>query len=65
MALGGIPPGDHTDRFYISLLEPTNLETPLQQRFRYKTKEDNIFKVEYIIAYKGIGLYKVKHYLVK
>jgi hypothetical protein len=52
-------------RFYISLLEPANLETLLQQRFCYKTKEDNIFKVGYIIAYKGIGLYKVKHYLVK
>jgi hypothetical protein len=52
-------------RFYISLLEPANLETPLQQRFRYKTKEDNVFKVEHIIAYKGIGLSEVKHYLVK
>jgi hypothetical protein len=52
-------------RFYISLLEPANLETLLQQRFRYKTKEDNVFKVERIVAYKGIGLSKVKHYLVK
>jgi hypothetical protein len=52
-------------RFYISLLEPANLETLLQQRFRYKTEEDNIFKVKRIIAYKGIGLYKVKYYLVK
>jgi hypothetical protein len=52
-------------RFHVSLLKPANPETPLQQRFRYKTKEDNIFKVERIIAHKGIGLYKVKHYLVK
>jgi hypothetical protein len=52
-------------RFHISLLEPANPETPLQQRFRYKTKEDNVFKVKRIVAYKGIRLYKVKHYLVK
>jgi hypothetical protein len=52
-------------RFYISLLEPADLETLLQQRFRYKTKEDNIFKVKRIVAYKEIGLSKVKHYLVK
>jgi hypothetical protein len=52
-------------RFHVSLLELANPETPLQQRFRYETKEDNIFKVERIIAYKEIGLYKVKHYLVK
>jgi hypothetical protein len=37
-------------RFYISLLELANLETPLQRTFRYKTKEDNIFKVKRIIA---------------
>jgi hypothetical protein len=52
-------------RFHISLLEPANPETPLQQRFRYKTEEDNVFEVECIVAYKGMGLYKVKHYLVK
>jgi hypothetical protein len=52
-------------RFHISLLEPANPETSLQQRFCYKTKEDNVFKVKCIIAYKGIGLSKVKYYLVK
>jgi hypothetical protein len=50
-------------RFYISLLEPANLETPLQRTFRYKTKEDNVFEVEKIIAYRGNN-YK-KEYLVK
>jgi hypothetical protein len=38
-------------RFYISLLELANLETLLQQTFRYETEEDNIFKVEKIIAH--------------
>jgi hypothetical protein len=52
-------------RFYVSLLEPADPETPLQQRFRYETEEDNVFEVERIVAYKGMGLYEVKHYLVK
>jgi hypothetical protein len=52
-------------RFHVSLLEPADPETLLQQRFRYKTEEDNVFKVKRIVAYKGIGLYEVKHYLVK
>jgi hypothetical protein len=50
-------------RFYINLLEPANLETLLQRTFRYKTKEDNTFKVEEIVAHRGNN-YK-KEYLVK
>jgi hypothetical protein len=41
-------------RFYISLLELANLETPLQRTFRYKTEEDNKFKVEELINYRKI-----------
>jgi hypothetical protein len=52
-------------RFYVSLLEPADLETLLQQRFRYETEEDNVFEVERIVAHKGMGLHEVKHYLVK
>jgi hypothetical protein len=52
-------------RFYVSLLEPADLETLLQKRFCYETEEDNVFEVERIVAYKGMGLYEVKHYLVK
>jgi hypothetical protein len=36
-------------QFYVSLLELANLETLLQRTFCYKTKEDNVFKVERII----------------
>jgi hypothetical protein len=41
-------------RFHISLLEPANPETPLQQTFRYKTEEDNKFKVKELINYRKI-----------
>jgi hypothetical protein len=50
-------------QFYISLLEPANLETPLQRTFRYKTEEDNVFKVKRIIRQRGNN-YK-KEFLVK
>jgi hypothetical protein len=50
-------------QFYISLLELANLETLLQRTFRYKTKEDNIFKVKRIIRQRGNN-YK-KEFLVK
>jgi hypothetical protein len=42
-------------RFYISLLELADLETPLQRTFCYKTEEDNKFKVEELINYRKIG----------
>jgi hypothetical protein len=38
-------------RFYVSLLELANLETLLQQTFRYKTKEEKEFKVKKILDY--------------
>jgi hypothetical protein len=38
-------------RFYISLLEPADLEMLLQQTFCYKTEEDNKFKVKELINY--------------
>jgi hypothetical protein len=38
-------------RFYINLLEPADLKTPLQRTWRYETEEDNEFEVEEIIAY--------------
>jgi hypothetical protein len=41
-------------RFHISLLEPANPETPLQRTFRYKTEEDNKFKVKELINYRKI-----------
>jgi hypothetical protein len=39
-------------RFYISLLEPANLETLLQRTFRYKLEEENKYKVERIVEYR-------------
>jgi hypothetical protein len=50
-------------RFHVSLLEPADLETPLQRTFRYETEEDNIFEVEKIMAHRENN-YK-KEYLVK
>jgi hypothetical protein len=50
-------------QFHISLLEPANPETLLQQTFRYKTEEDNVFKVKRIIRQRGNN-YK-KEFLVK
>jgi hypothetical protein len=38
-------------RFHVNLLEPANLETSLQQTFRYETKEDNVYKVERIVVH--------------
>jgi hypothetical protein len=42
-------------RFYVSLLEPADPETPLQRTFRYETEEDNEFEVEELIDYREIG----------
>jgi hypothetical protein len=50
-------------RFHVNLLEPADLETLLQRNFRYKTKEDNTFEVEEIVAHRG-NKHK-KAYLVK
>jgi hypothetical protein len=36
-------------RFHVSLLEPANLETPLQRTFRYETEEEREFEVERIL----------------
>jgi len=45
--------------FYISLLEPANPETPLQETFYFEIKEENVFKVEKILRQRG------QKYLVK
>jgi hypothetical protein len=39
-------------RFYISLLEPADSKTLLQQTFRYKTEEEKEFEVEQILDYR-------------
>jgi hypothetical protein len=53
-------------RFYISLLELANLETPLQRTFRYKTKEEKEFKVEKILDYRQYSIQASENeYLVK
>jgi hypothetical protein len=36
-------------RFHVSLLEPADLETPLQRTFRYETEEEKEFEVEKIL----------------
>jgi hypothetical protein len=41
-------------RFHVSLLEPADPKTPLQRTFRYKTEEDNKFKVKELINYREI-----------
>ena len=50
-------------RFHISLLEPADPATPLQQTFRYQTEEDNEFEVERIISHQGPP--DEREYLVK
>jgi hypothetical protein len=37
-------------RFHIKLLEPVDLETPLQRNFRYKIEEEDTFEVERIMG---------------
>lgn len=50
-------------RFHISLLEPANPETPLQQTFHYETEEENEYEVEKILAQRGNN--HQKEFLVK
>ena len=45
--------------FYISLLEPADPSTPVQDSFYYKTKEEDKYKVEKILDQKG------QKYLIK
>jgi hypothetical protein len=53
-------------RFHVNLLEPANKDTPLQRTWRYKTEEDNKFKVEKILDYRRHGIRASKNkYLVK
>jgi hypothetical protein len=39
-------------RFYVSLLELADLETPLQRTFRYEIEEEKEFEVEKILDYR-------------
>jgi hypothetical protein len=50
-------------RFHIKLLEPADPETPLQRNFRYKTEEEDTFKVKRIIAHRGDN--HTREFLVK
>jgi hypothetical protein len=53
-------------RFYISLLEPANPETPLQRTFRYKIEEEKEFKVKKILDYRQYSIRASENeYLVK
>jgi hypothetical protein len=53
-------------RFYISLLELANLETPLQRTFRYEIEEEKEFKVKKILDYRRYGIRASENeYLVK
>jgi hypothetical protein len=53
-------------RFYINLLELADKDTPLQCTWRYKTEEDNKFKVEKILDYRRYGIRASENkYLVK
>ena len=45
--------------FYISLLEPANPGTPIQQTFNFETQEENTFVVEKILRHED-QLYLVK-----
>jgi hypothetical protein len=42
-------------RFYVSLLEPADPETPLQKTFHYEMEEEDKFEVEKILAWRTIG----------
>jgi hypothetical protein len=50
-------------RFHIKLLEPADPETPLQRNFRYKTEEEDTFKVKRIIAHRSDN--HAREFLVK
>jgi hypothetical protein len=50
-------------RFYVKLLEPVDLETPLQRNFRYETEEEDTFEVERIIAHRSDNY--TREFLVK
>jgi hypothetical protein len=50
-------------RFYVNMLELVDLETLLQKTFYFETEEDNIFKVEKILAHRTKG--NSKEYLIK
>jgi hypothetical protein len=53
-------------RFYINLLELADKDTLLQRTWRYKTEEDNEFKVEKILDYRQYSIRASKNkYLVK
>jgi hypothetical protein len=53
-------------RFYISLLELADPETPLQRTFRYEIEEEKEFKVKKILDYRQYGIRASKNeYLVK
>ena len=45
--------------FYISLLEPADPGTPIQQTFNFKTQEEDTFIVKKILIYED-QLYLVK-----
>jgi len=39
--------------FYISILEPVDPNTPLQETFYFQIEEENEFKAERILLYRG------------
>ena len=41
--------------FYVSLLEPADAETPVQEYFHYETEEEVEFEVEALLDYREIG----------
>jgi hypothetical protein len=43
-------------RFYISLLEPADPETPLQRTFRYEIEEEKEFKVKKILDHRRYSI---------
>jgi hypothetical protein len=45
--------------FHISLLEPADPETPIQEIFHFETQEENEFEVEKILNQQG------QQYLIK
>ena len=45
--------------FHVSLLEPADSSTPIQETFHYETQKETEFKVEEILQQKD------QHYLIK
>ena len=41
--------------FHVSLLEPADAETPVQEHFQYETEEEVEFEVEALVGYREIG----------